>query len=103
MSSKKEFYDKKIDFVINQLSFVSKYLKKQTLIENVKKQLLELKEFNNFLHRVIDQKEQEIKRYEGYRKKYYDLLHKKTAGYVKAGEVDDYGRDLNKRFYFPFK
>ena len=102
-NNKLEYYHKKIDFIINQLTFVSKYLKKQTLINNVINQLNELKQFNNFLHNVIDHKEKEIKRYEGYRKKYYDLLNEKRSGFKKSGAVDQYGRDINKRFYFPFK
>ena len=92
--------DKKIEFIKSQLSFLSKYYNKKKSFDNLQVQLDELKEFNAFLHRVIDTKEHEVKRYEGYKRKYENL--KKGVPNKIASGSDKYGRSLNKSFYFPF-
>jgi hypothetical protein len=101
--TKKEFYNNKIDFIINQCKFLKKYYKKGTTFDQIENELNNLKEFNAFLHRVIDQKESEIKRYESYRNKYYNLKNNinKPAAAI-GGIKDQFGRSVNKRFYFPF-
>lgn len=103
MSSKEKQINKKIDFIINQMNFLKKYYNKTKSFEMIEKELNEIKEFNAFLHRVIDTKEQEIKRYESYRSKYYDLKDSLRSRRKKPyTQKDEYGRPLDKKFYFPF-
>lgn len=99
--TKEEIYNNKIDFIINQCKFLRKYYKKGQAFDQIETELKNIKEFNAFLHRVIDQKEIEVKRYEGYRTKYYNLKNKNSLVTHKSGR-DEKNRLYNIP-YFPFK
>ena len=100
--NKKDYYSKKIDFIISQLNYLKKYYKKTSSFINLISQLNELKEFNVFLHKVIEQKEQDIKYYETYKTRYYNLKDSLYSPKSKYKVRDKYGRPTDKKFNFPF-
>lgn len=103
MRTDKVYYSKKIDFIISQLNYLKKYYKKTASFINLISQLNELKEFNEFLHRVIEQKEKDIKYYEQYKTKYHNLkdrIYKSDTNKYKVR--DRYGRPVDQKTYFPF-
>ena len=102
-STKQKYFKGKIINMINNINFLKQYSKKTKLLEIIEKDLIELQEFNDFLHRVIDQKESDIKYYQTFKTKYWDLKDDIREGNKQVVQRDQYGRDINKKFYFPFK
>lgn len=95
----------RLEKVKTDLSFLSKYYKKKSSFERLQNELEDCKTFILFLHDVIDEKEREIKRYEGYKTKYEhlkDSIRHKGSTYTTAPR-DQYGRKMDKKFWFPFK